>query len=92
MTPRKYDFKMADNNNKEANRFPKLKEKQDYQTWVVPMRVSLRLDDLWKYVVDGKDAEKYSLRRDEVAQSRIELAVEPSIYTHINGLKSVKEI
>lgn len=55
------------------------------------MRAVLRLNDLWKYVVSGEDAECYNKRQDEIAQARIDLAVEGHLVPHIEDLGSAKE-
>lgn len=72
-----------------ANKFPKLKGKRHYHDWVVPMRASMRLDDFWKYV---EKAEGYKKRREEIAVSLLELGIDSTLYPHIRGLSTAKEI
>lgn len=75
----------------DAMKFSKLIGKSDYHTWVVAMRASLRLADLWKYVVGVADENK-DARRDELAKSRIELSIDKDLYAHIDGLTTAKEV
>lgn len=69
----------------------KLRGSANYSQWRVAMKASLVLAKLWKCVsmeqVDEKDVE-----RDEMAQARIVLNVESHLYTHIEKLKTSREM
>uniref|UniRef100_A0A0A9XEY5 Retrovirus-related Pol polyprotein from transposon TNT 1-94 n=1 Tax=Lygus hesperus TaxID=30085 RepID=A0A0A9XEY5_LYGHE len=73
------------------NSVEKLKGRENYDSWKVAMRAALRIEKLWKDVIELKDAGvKVDPEKDEEALSRITLCIEKVNYSHIQNASSAK--
>lgn len=73
---------------------PKLKGREDYESWKFAAQASLEVDGLWDVVV-GLEAEKTVDKiaiLDRKAKSRIILMIEPVNYVHVNQEKTAKGV
>lgn len=73
----------------------KLKGRENYETWAFATRMLLIHDELWSYVNEGipKKSEKPAedLARDQKAQAKICLLLQPQVYVHVQNATTSKD-
>lgn len=73
--------------------YPKLKGRENYQTWVITAKSYLIVKDLWKYTQTiPSDSEDDSAKvKHEKCLAELTLLIEPKCYSYIEGAKNAKE-
>lgn len=73
--------------------FPKLKGRENYQTWVVSARSYLTVKELWKYTqsTPSESADAAVLQKHERTLAELTLLIEPKCYSYIEGAANPKE-
>ncbi|XP_023247240.1 uncharacterized protein LOC111643506 [Copidosoma floridanum] len=71
----------------------RLSGRDNYHTWAIAMKAYLRLDDLWD-TVEAPTGGSLSTDAKKIvkAHSRLILAIEPQLYTHVQQADSAKEV
>uniref|UniRef100_A0A0A9Z9B6 Retrovirus-related Pol polyprotein from transposon TNT 1-94 n=1 Tax=Lygus hesperus TaxID=30085 RepID=A0A0A9Z9B6_LYGHE len=76
------------------NSIEKLRGRENYDSWKVAMRAALKLEKLWKNVIEFTDSKTETAPdsdKDEAALARITLCVDKVNYSHIVQAKSAKD-
>lgn len=72
--------------------FPKLKGRENYQTWAISAKSYLTVKDLWKYtqsVPDDKTTDPVKLLYEKTL-AELTLLIEPKCYSYIEGAENPK--
>ena len=71
---------------------PKLKGRENYNSWVWNMRNYIDNLDLWNTVIVLKDTASADSTKNRKVRTTINMAMEPTVYSHVDGIESAKDI